>query len=481
MSWRTISRLSGLLLLIIGIAMSTSLVWAFIDSDFDSVKGFIYSVIITLVSAGIFLLIGRKKIETIPIRDAIFVVASGWVLAGIFGSLPFIFTGVLVNFIDAFFETVSGFTTTGSTVLTDIENHPRAILYWRSLTQWLGGMGIIVLFIAVLPRLGMGAKKLFESEVPGPISSSFRPKLKETSSILWKIYLGITASEIIILMICGMNSYDAICHSLCTMATGGYSVKNASIGHYNSPAIDIVVTIFMFSAGINFYLYYMVARGRIKSVFKDIELRVYVSLLIISGILISVNIFSRHPGFLDAFRHGFFQAVSIGTTTGFATDDFNLYPPFSKTLLVILMFIGGSAGSTAGGMKVQRWIVVFKSIKDELVRTARPRIVTTLKIGGKAIPREVSKSILAFFALFVVVFISGTLFMTIFRLDIATAATSVAATLGNIGPGLERVGAIENYAFIPWPGKLFLTFCMILGRLELMTVAAVLLPAFWKR
>jgi trk system potassium uptake protein TrkH len=342
-------------------------------------------------------------------------------------------------------------------------------------------MGIIVLFIAVLPRLGVGAKKLFESEVPGPISSSFRPKLRQTSSILWKIYLGITVTEMIALMFCGMSFFDSVCHSFCTMATGGYSTKNASIGHYNSTAIDIVVTIFMFSAGINFYLYYMVVKGEIKAALKDYEFRVYTGLMLICILIIAIDIMVIHSDFGTAFRKASFQTIAVGTTTGFGTDNFNLYPSFSKVLMVVLMIIGGSAGSTAGGMKVSRLIVVVKSIKDELIRASRPHVVRVMKIGGRAIPREVSRGILVFFAMFFLVFVVGTLFMTLFGLDMITAATSVIATLANIGPGLERVGSIENYAFIHPIGKLFLSFCMILGRLELVTVGAVLLPSFWKR
>jgi len=329
MNWKTVARLSGILLIIIGSAMLTSIIWALIDSDTQTLLAFLLSVGITLAFGFGFYLFGREKIETIFIREAILVVASGWILSGLFGSLPFYFSGALESFVDCFFETVSGFTTTGSTVLTDVEIVPRAILYWRSLTQWLGGMGIIVLFIAVLPRLGMGAKKLFESEVPGPISSSFRPKLKETSSILWKIYLGITVAELVALMVCGMSFFDALCHSFSTMATGGYSTRNASIGYYHSTAIDIVVTIFMCSAGINFYLYYMVVKGEFKAAVRDHEFRIYIGLMAACVILITIDILSIYPGVGKAFRMAAFQTLSVGTTTGFGTDNFNLYPSFS--------------------------------------------------------------------------------------------------------------------------------------------------------
>ncbi len=480
MNWRTISRLSGILILIIGLAMISSIIWAAIDGDSISIKGFALSVMITL-AFGWALFFAGKKSDTISIREAIFIVASGWILAGIFGGLPYLFTGTFDNVIDCFFETVSGFTTTGSTVMIDIERNSRAVLFWRSLTQWLGGMGIIVLFIAVLPRIGMGAKKLFESEVPGPITSSFRPKLKETSSILWKIYLGFTAAEIILLIIFDVGFYDSICHSLTTMATGGFSTKAASIAHYNSVGVDIIVTIFMFFAGINFYLYYVAVRGNFKTFFKDVEFKFYAGIMIICTFLITFDILLIHPDFWHALRMAVFQTVSIGTTTGFGTDDFNLYPSFSKTLLVMLMFIGGSAGSTAGGMKVSRLIVLLKSIKDELIKASHPHIVRAVKIGGHTIPKEVRQGILVFFATVMSVFAFGTLVMTSLGLDIITASTAVAATFFNIGPGLERVGSVEHYAHIPAFGKLFLSFLMILGRLELVTVLTVLLPHFWRR
>jgi trk system potassium uptake protein TrkH len=480
MNWRTISRLSGILLLIIAAAMATSVVWTLIDSDTGGLQDFAVSVALTLIFGTVLFFAGKKS-DMITIREAVFVVASGWFLSGIFGALPYYLSGTFENFTDCFFETVSGFTTTGSTVMTDIEASPRGILYWRALTQWLGGMGIIVLFIAVLPRLGVGAKKLFESEVPGPITSSFKPKLKATSSILWKIYVALTVAEVVSLMFCDLSFYEAVCHSFTTMSTGGFSTRTASIGYYDSTAVDIIVTVFMFAAGVNFYLYYLSVRGNLKAFLKDVEFRFYLGLMVVATLMITIDILSKYSDFSYALRMGAFQTVAIGTTTGFGTDDFNLYPSFSKVLLVVLMFIGGSAGSTAGGMKVSRFIVVLKSFKDELIKSSRPHVVRAVKIGGHTIPKEVRQSIVVFFAMFVTVFTVGTLFMAALKLDMITAATSVAATLCNIGPGLEKVGSVEHYAHIPAAGKVFLSVCMILGRLELVTVLALLIPGFWKR
>ncbi len=468
------------MLLLIGIAMSTSLLWALIDKDNIGLAGFAISIGITAGCGLLLFFIGRKP-NIISIREAIIVVASGWFLAGIFGGLPFLFTGTFSGFVDCFFETVSGFTTTGSTVMADIEGSTRAVLYWRSLIQWLGGMGIIVLFIAILPRIGMGAKKLFESEVPGPITSSFRPKLKETSSILWRIYLAITAAEVILLMICGMSFFDSLCHSFTTMATGGFSTRAASVAAYNSMAVDVVITFFMFLAGVNFLLYYVAVKGNIREFYRDVEFRFYAGMMIICSLLITLDIMIMHPNFGHALRMGVFQTVSIGTTTGFGTDDFNLYPSFSRTLLVMLMFIGGSAGSTAGGIKVSRLMVVLKSIKDELIKASHPQVVRSVKIGGHTIPREIRQGILVFFAMVMLIFAVGTLVMAGLGLDMVSASTAVAATFFNIGPGLERVGAIENFAFIHPFGKVFLSILMILGRLELVTVLALLIPDFWRR
>jgi len=480
MNWRTISRLSGVLLLLIGLAMASSLFWALIDKDTPGLMGFGIAIGITAGCGALFYFIGKKP-NIISIREAIFVVASGWFLAGIFGGLPFLFTGTFSSFVDCFFETVSGFTTTGSTVMTDIEASSRAVLYWRSLIQWLGGMGIIVLFIAILPRIGMGAKKLFESEVPGPITSSFRPKLRETSSILWRIYLAITVAEVILLMICGMSFYDSVCHSFTTMATGGFSTRAASIAAYNSAAVDIVITFFMFLAGINFFLYYLAVKGNIKEFYRDVEFRFYAGMMIACSLLITLDIMIMHPNFGHALRMGVFQTISIGTTTGFGTDDFNLYPAFSRALLVVLMFIGGSAGSTAGGIKVSRLMVILKSIKDELIKASHPQIVRTVKIGGHTVPREVRQGIMVFFAMVMLIFAVGTLIMAALGLDMISASTAVAATFFNIGPGLERVGAVENFAFIHPLGKIFLSILMILGRLELVTVLTLLIPEFWRR
>lgn len=481
MNIRYITKLVGLLLLVMSVAMATSLVWAFMDHDEGAVRSFIFSVLITAFAGFVLILIGRMSQGDLYIKEALVVTAFGWIFTGVFGALPFIFEGTFNTFTSAFFETVSGFTTTGSTAIVVIENESRALLYWRSLTQWLGGMGIIVLFIAILPRLGVGAKHLFKSEVPGPITASFRPRLKETSAILWKIYLGFTIAEVLVLKVLGISLYDGICHSFTTMSTGGFSTSTSSIGGFNNPAVDYAISFFMFAAGVNFYLYYLAVKGSPRKIFIDPEFRIYAVILGISTLILTVSILSIHHNPLDAFRKGLFQTIAIGTTTGYGTDNFNAYPSFARLLLVVLMFIGGSAGSTAGGMKVSRFLVLFKIVRAELYKSVHPNAVVAIKIGKNPIPDTTAKSITGFFILFVMVFAFGSMFMATLGLDIITAFSSVIAALANIGPGLGKVGSLENYAHIPELGKLFLSFCMILGRLELFTVIALLLPSFWKK
>ena len=474
-------KLIGLLLVVMAVFMATSLIWAFIDHDQQAINSFIYSSVITVVTGMAMVMIGGRRQRDLYVKEALIITAFGWIFAGIFGALPYMFEGTFQYFTTAFFETVSGFTTTGSTAIVVVEEESRALLYWRSLTQWLGGMGIIVLFIAILPRLGVGAKHLFKSEVPGPITSSFRPKLKETSSILWRIYLGLTVAETLLLKVFGMSWYDAICHSFTTMSTGGFSTLTASVGGFNNPAIDYIISIFMFAAGANFYLYYLFVRGNGKSIFRDSEFRLYIWITGLATLIMTIAILQIHSDPLVAFRKGLFQVISISTTTGYGTDNFDAYPDFARLLMIVLMFIGGSAGSTAGGIKVSRFMVLFKIVRAELIKAVHPNAVLSIKIGKSPISDTTTKSIAGFFILFILVFAAGSMFMAALGLDMVTAFSSVIATLANIGPGLGRVGSLEHYAHIPEVGKVFLSFCMILGRLELFTVMALVLPSFWRR
>ncbi len=481
MNHRMIAKLLGILMIVLAIVMATSIGWTIYYREPKTTRVFLASSTITLLFGAALYLRGRKESGAIGRREALVVVTASWFLVGLFGALPYMLDGAFTNYADAFFETVAGFTTTGSTALTEIESLSYGLHYWRTLTHWLGGMGIVVLFIAIFPQLGVGAKHLFKSEVPGPITEGLKPKIKETASTLWKIYLGLTVTEGLLLYLAGMEAFDAVCHAFSTMATGGFSTKNTSVAHFNSVQIDIIITAFMFLAGINFSLYYLLMKGNFKALFKDSEFKVYVTIAIVSILAIAANILLIHANFLTALRYAMFQVVAVVTTTGFGTDNFDLYPPFSKLLLVTLMFIGGSAGSTAGGMKVSRIMVVAKVAFIEIYKIFRPQAVKSVKMGKSVMSDEITRSILGFFVIAVFVFVFGSLFMALLGLDIVTATTAVVATMFNIGPGLARVGSVENFAFVPTAGKIFLSFCMILGRLEFYTVLVLFVPDFWKR
>ena len=481
MDYKAIAKMLGGLLLGVSLFMLASAGVSLAYGEHSGILALSASALITATAGGALYLVGRKAKQNFFAREAVAMVGLGWFAVSILGALPYIFTGTLSNIPAAIFESASGFTTTGSTVIADVESCQRGILFWRSLTQWLGGMGIIVLFIAIFPHMGSGARHLFKSEVPGPSSAGLKPKLKETSSMLWRIYLGITAAEVIALMLCGLSLFDASCHSLTCMATGGFSTKNASIGAYNSAAVDLVVTFFMFLAGINFSLYYLLFRDRNRAFWKDHEFRVYLILVLICTVIVTVTILPQKESLLQAARYAVFQVVGLLTTTGFGTDNFNVYPSLARALLVVLMFIGGSVGSTAGGMKIARIMIIVKAAYREIYKVFYPHAVFSVKMGQSSVNEEVVRTALVFFTLFIMAFTVGTLFMCALGLDLETAFSSVVATLANIGPGLARVGSIENYAFIPAAGKLFLSFCMILGRLELFTILVLLIPDFWKR
>ncbi len=481
MNGRVISRLIGILLCALGLTMGLCLPVAFYYEEWDAGIGLGLSMGCTMVSGALFFLWGRSKEGTVYRREALAVVGFGWLLVGVFGALPYYLGQAFSHFVDAYFEAVSGFTTTGATVLADIESVPKALLLWRMTTHWLGGMGIIVLFVAIFPQIGVGAKQLFRSEVPGPITEGLRPKIKETALALWKIYACMTATAAVLFMVFGMSPFDAVCHAFSTLATGGYSTKNASIGHFDSFAIDGITTLFMLLAGVNFTLYFLLLRGRFNALWRNGELRVYLLTTLVVSLCIAFNIADRHADFSQAMRYASFQTLAVFTGTGFSTDNFDAYPAFSKILLVCLMFVGGCAGSTAGGLKIARVMVVFKVAYQEIYRVFRPQARMSVRISGSVVSEEVVRSILVFFASFVVLFALGSIFMAALGLDIITATTSVAACLGNIGPGLARVGAMENYGHIPSVGKVFLSFCMMLGRLELGALMVLLVPDFWRR
>jgi len=425
----------------------------------------------------------NSRTHDLGIREAFAAVSLSWVMASCIGALPYFLYGSVPTYTDAFFEAMSGFTTTGASVFTNIEANPRGILFWRDLTHWLGGMGIIVLSLAVLPFLGVGGMQLYKAEVPGPTPEKLTPRIRQTALLLWGVYLLFSAVETVLLMFGGMDLFEALTHTFGTMATGGFSPLNGSIGQYGSAYIDWVITVFMFLAGANFALHYLMLKGNLSAWWQDEEFRFYIKILAFSvGTATALLYFSgTYSTVLDSLRYGAFQVVSITTTTGYVTADYEKWPFYIQYLLLFLMFVGGCAGSTGGGMKNVRIMLLVKLVKTELHRLLHPKAIIPIRLGKKAISYDVMGSVTAFFVLYIGLFAIAALAMAAMGVDVLTAIASVAATIGNIGPGLGTVGPTENYAHIPFLGKWILCLCMLLGRLEIYTVMILFLPTAWRR
>ena len=415
-------------------------------------------------------------------REAILLVAGGWILASAFGALPYELAGTFQSDLDSYFEAMSGFTTTGATLLASIESQSHGILLWRSLSQWLGGMGIITLFVALFPILGIGAAHLVEAEMPGPQAERLTARIQDTVKVLWSLYLGLSVLEFLLLCLARMPVFDALTITFSTMPTGGFSPHNLSIGAYNSLFVEYIIIFFMAMAGINFGLYYFLLWKRQPGhFFSNPEFRLYIALLIGAFLVIAVDL-TRNMGlsFGEAFRYSSFQAVSIMTTTGFTTANFNIWPTFSKSVLLVLMIIGASAGSTGGALKVVRLLVLSKYTYRRILLAFNPRAVIPLKVGGNVLSERVISGIIGMAILYLATLIIGFLVMSAMGLDHMTALSSVAATLGNIGPGFSLVGPSANYLCIPPLGKIVLIVCMLAGRLELFTILVLFAPSFWR-
>jgi len=483
-NFRYVAKLLGQLLSGVSLTMLLPLAWSAYRGEWAIVRIFADSILLGIILGAALAFWGRRTKQEFFRREALAVVSLGWILAAAVGALPFFLSHRFPGgYINCYFEAMSGFTTTGATVLSEIESVPEGLLLWRSFTQWLGGVGIVVLFVAVLPALGVEAKHLYRVEIPGVIKDGTRPRIRESASLLWKIYLGFTVLECAFLMLGGMTFFDALNHTFTTLATGGFSTKNAGIAHFNSLAVEGVIVFFMLAVGVNFSLYASAVRGKIRQFWKEPEFRAYLAFLLGAVILLTLSLTAHryYPSPATSLRHSLFQAVSIMTTTGYYTADFDQWPSFARILLILLMFVGGSAGSTAGSIKVVRIVALAKMAWIELQHFFFPRRVRTAKLGKSVLPEESRHAVFGFFILFVAVFIFGTVFMAGLGLDPITAASSVIATLGNVGPGLGGVGAVQHYGHIPAPGKIFLSFCMVLGRLEIFTVLVLFLPEFWKK
>ena len=469
------------LLFIESIIISVSGLVSILYGEDDAKYFFLTSGIAVFFSFLAFIFV-RSAERNLGKREGYLVVSLVWVLFSIFGALPFYLSGAIPSYTDAFFETISGFTTTGASVLNDIESLSHGILFWRSITQWLGGMGIIVMAVAIFPILGIGGMQLFIAEVPGPTPDKLHPRIKETAKRLWGIYILLTVAETILLVLGDMNLFDAINHSFTTMATGGYSTKQMSIAYYQSPYIQYVISVFMFLAGMNFTLSFFALQFKFKKIIKNEEFRWYSMGTLIVSVLIALSlVIHRDLGFEQAFRDALFQVVSILTTTGFATADYMLWPPFVIVMIFLIMFIGGSAGSTGGGPKIIRVILLLKNSYFEFKRLIHPKAIIPVRLNKRAVSPKIIANVQAFLVVYVLIFVFGTMFMSFLGLDLDSSMGAVIACLGNIGPGIADVGPSHNFYEIPDAGKWFLSFAMLIGRLELFTVLVLFTPPFWKK
>lgn len=424
----------------------------------------------------------RSDKKQLKKREGYLIVSSIWIVFSFFGSLPFLFSGYIPGYANAFFETISGFTTTGATILSDIEALPHGLLFWRSIIQWLGGMGIIVLSLAVLPIFGIGGMQLYVAEVPGPTKDKIRPRVAQTAKLLWSIYAAITMAEAILLYIAGMNLFDAVCHAFTTISTGGYSTKNASIAYWNSPFIDYIVTFFMIIAGMNYTLLYTALRGNLKRFFHNEEIKYYLTL---GFCITAITIICRMPkdlsGFESIIRSSIFQSFTLMTGTGFSTSDFMTWGAFLWTLMLITMMFGGCAGSTSGGIKTVRLILLIKNSYFEFKRLLHPNAIIPVKFNDKVVQSTIVTNVLAFVVLYATTIIIGIFIFLLLGINIKEAVGASVTSIGNVGPGLGNSGPSGNFSSFPDSAKWVMSFLMLTGRLEIFTVLFVLSPSFWKK
>ena len=471
------------LLLLAGLFMTSGVVVALIHDEGQALFGFAIAIAVALVCAlSGFLSCRRYRDTELLTRDGFLVVVLSWLVVTAFGALPYVLSGSIPRYTDAFFETMSGFTTTGATLLTDIEALPRAVLFWRSLTQWLGGMGIVVLTVAILPRLGIGGLKLMRSEAPGPTLEKLTPRVAGTAKILWLFYLGLTAAEVSLLRAAGLPLFDALTHTFSTIATGGFSPRAASVGAYDSAFVDAVVTVFMLLAAVNFSLYFQIFRGRSGKLLGNLELRTFICIYVLAAALITVSVTgATYDSLGRGLRFAAFQAASLLTGTGFTTADYDAWPTLARGVLLVIMFVGGCAGSTTGGIKVIRLTALFKQALNEFRYLVHPQGIFTLRIGDRRVKKDILYPVAVFFYLYIGLVLVTTLVVAGSSPDLTTAFTTGLATVGNVGPGFGAIGPAQNYAFYPDAVKWWLSFAMLTGRLEVYSVLVLLTPTFWRR
>ncbi len=484
-NYKLITRMLSFIVLIVAVFMLMMIPVAIYYQETMSLFAFVKTIVIILVFSSLIIFFTRNnQNKEMSLKGGFIFVSFSWILVAGFGALPYVLSGSIPSYIDAYFETMSGLSTTGASILNDIEALPKSMLLWRSTTHWIGGMGIVVLTVALLPLLGVDAFRLLKAEAPGPVADRLSSRITRTAKYLWGIYLSLTVVEVILLKAFGMSFFDSVCHSFATLATGGFSTKNASAAHYNdSMAIQYTITVFMILAGINFSLYFRFLSGNFKIFARDNEFITYILIIFIATTIITIDLlrFEIYPTLELAFRHSSFQVASIITTTGFASADYELWTNISKYIIFMLMFVGGCAGSTGGGVKVIRILTLVKQSFVEIKKMIYPNAFFSVRINNK--PTEVAfiHNILGFVMLYFLLVVLISLLVASGEYDIITSLTTSLATVGNIGPGFGRIGPVENYSFFQDYIKVILSFAMLLGRLEIYTVLVILFPVFWKK
>ncbi|WP_458397095.1 TrkH family potassium uptake protein [Anaerotignum sp.] len=480
MNYNMIAYLLGNILHIEGVLLSVPVAVAFFYREEYSATSFIASAVVCLI-AGAVLQSREPEDKRIYGREGFVVAALSWIVMSFFGAIPYYLTDSIPGFINCYFETVSGFTTTGATMLTEIEHLDNAILFWRCFTHWIGGMGILVFMLAVMPLSDDRTMHLMKAEAPGPLVSKLVPRVKSTAKLLYIIYVILTVLEIILLYAGGMSFFDSVIHGISTAGTGGFSNKNASIAAYNSRYFEYIITIFMLLFSVNFNLYYLMVMRDFKNVWRNEELRTFLFIVVIATAMITFNIYDYYPTLEAAFRHAIFQVAAIMSTTGFVTANFDLWPEFSKTILFCLLFLGACAGSTAGGIKISRFIILIKMVVREIRHIVHPRSVNLIKLDGYKIDSEVTRSVASFIILYIFILLGSFIVISLNGFDFATNMTAVTTCLSNVGPGLNMAGPTENMAFFSPFSKLVLCLDMLLGRLEVFPILMLFTPSIWKK
>lgn len=478
MNYGMIRYIVGKMLLIEGFLLLFPAFVSFLYGEMEGISFLLTAMLLLLVS---FLSSRKPENTAIYAKEGFLIVALAWILWSVFGALPFLLSGCIPRFEDAFFEVVSGFTTTGSTILRDIEGLPKCMNFWRCLTHWVGGMGVLVFVMAVIPLSNKNSMFLMRAEIPGPTCDKLVPKARTTARILYTMYLGLSVAEVIFLLAGDMNLYQAVIHTFSTAGTGGFSDRNASVAAFNSAYIDGVITVFMLLFGINFNLYFLLLMKNVKGFFKNEELRNYLGIVAAAIALITINIMNLYGGVLHAFRYAAFQVVSVITTTGFVTANFDLWPEFSKTILLMLMVVGACAGSTGGGMKVSRIMILGRTITKEMRQILHPKSVNVVKLDGKRLTDEETHGVYVYTICYFVILSVSVLLISVDNFDFITNFTAVLTTLNNVGPGLAKVGPVENFSAFSCFSKIILSLDMLIGRLEILPIMMLLAPVTWRK